>query len=85
MQQAIADIFGISKDGPLKADVKRAQDRQNLYVFWYYVKKNNSGGQAFYLPNTHPWLLDYIVELALPVRDVAFQEPLGELREGRRI
>jgi len=82
VQQAMADIFGAAKDEPLKADLKRAQDRQNYYVFWYYVKKNNAGGQAYYLPNTHPWLLDNILNLALPVRDVNIQEPLGELRYG---
>lgn len=82
VQQAMANIFGIAKDEPLKADVKRAQDRNNLYVFWYYVKKNAAGGAAYYLPNTHPWLLDNIVSMTLPVRDVAFQEPMGELRSG---
>ncbi len=82
VQQAMADIFGVAKDEPLKADLKRAQDRQNYYVFWYYVKKNNAGGQAYYLPNTHPWLLDNILNLALPLRDVNIQEPLGELRYG---
>jgi hypothetical protein len=46
------------------------------------VKKNSAGGQAFYLPNTHPWLLDNILSMALPLRDVAFQEPMGELRSG---
>ncbi len=82
VQQAMSDIFGVAKDEPLKADLKRAQDRQNYYVFWYYIKKNNAGGQAYYLPNTHPWLLDNILNLALPVRDVNIQEPLGELRYG---
>jgi hypothetical protein len=82
VQQAMADIFGVAKDEPLKADLKRAQDRQNYYVFWYYVKKNAAGGQAYYLPNTHPWLLDNILNMALPVRDVNIQEPLGELRYG---
>lgn len=82
VQQVIADIFGVSKDEPLKADVRRIQDHGNLYVFWYYVKKNSAGGQAFYLPNTHPWLLDAILKMGLPLRDVTIQEPLGELREG---
>ena len=79
VQQDMADIFGVSTDEPLKADAKRAQDRQNFYVFWYYVKKNSAGGQAYYLPNTHPWLLDTILKMALPLRDVDFQQPLGEL------
>ena len=30
VQRAIADVFGVSPDEPLKADVRRAQDRQNL-------------------------------------------------------
>ena len=82
VQQAIADIFGVASGEPLKADLKRALDRQNYYVFWYYVKKNSEGGQAFYLPNTHPWLMDTILRMALPLRDVEFQAPLGELRAG---
>ena len=82
VQQAMADIFGVASGGPLKADLKRALDRQNYYVFWYYVKKNGAGGQAFYLPNTHPWLMDTILRLALPLRDVEFQAPMGELRSG---
>jgi hypothetical protein len=82
VQQAMTDIFGVAQDEPLKADVKRVQDHQNFYVFWYYVKKNSAGGQAYYLPNTHPWLLDSILKMALPQRDVTFDAPLGELRAG---
>jgi hypothetical protein len=82
VQQAIADVFGVAPDEPLKADVRRAQDHQNFYVFWYYVRKNSAGGQAFFLPNTHPWLMDYVLKMALPLRDVDIQEPLGVLREG---
>ena len=82
VQQAMADIFGVAQNEPLKADVKRVQDRQNFYVFWYYVKKNAAGGQAYYIPNTHQWLLDAILKMALPQRDVTFDAPLGELRAG---
>lgn len=82
VRQAIADVFGVSPDEPLKADVRRAQDRQNFYVFWYYIKKNHAGGQAFFLPNTHPWLIDYVLKLVLPVRDVDIQQPMAPLRRG---
>ncbi len=82
VQKTIGEIFGVAPDEPLKADVKRAQDRNNLYVFWYYSKKNSAGGQAMYAPNTHPWLLDSLLKLAIPTRDVDFQQPLGELRAG---
>ena len=64
--RAMADIFGVSPDGPLKADVKRAQDRKNFYVFWYYMKKNKPVGTAIFLPDTHPWLMDYALKLVLP-------------------
>jgi hypothetical protein len=82
VRQAIADVFGVSPDEPLKADVRRAQDRQNFYVFWYYIKKNKAGGQAWFLPNTHPWLIDFALKQVLPRRDVEFQEPMAPLRRG---
>jgi hypothetical protein len=82
VQQAMAEVFGFAPDAPLKADVKRAQDRQNFYVFWYYVKKNKAGGQALFLPNTHPWLMDYALKLVLPLRDVDIQMPMAPLRRG---
>jgi len=59
VRQAVADVFGVSPDAPLKADVRRAQDRLNFYVFWYYIKQNKAGGKAIFLPTPHPWLLDY--------------------------
>jgi hypothetical protein len=82
VQQAIADVFGVSPDEPLKADVRRAQDRQNFYVFWYYIKKNKAGGQALFLPSTNPWLIDFALKQVLPLRDVDIQEPMGALRRG---
>jgi len=82
VRQAIADVFGVSPDAPLKADVRRAQDRLNFYVFWYYIKQNKAGGKAIFLPTPHPWLLDFALKLALPVRDVDVQEPMGILKRG---
>jgi hypothetical protein len=82
VQQAMAEVFGVSADAPLKADVRRAQDRQNFYVFWYFIKKNKAGGQALFLPNTHPWLMDFALKQVLPLRDVDFQQPIAPLRTG---
>jgi hypothetical protein len=82
VRQAIAEVFGVSPDEPLKADVRRAQDRQNFYVFWYYIKKNKAGGQALFLPSTHPWLMDFALKQVLPLRDVDIQEPMGLLKKG---
>jgi hypothetical protein len=82
VRQAMADVFGVSADEPLKADVRRAQDRQNFYVFWYYLHKNKAGGQAIFLPTVHPWLLDYALKLVLPQRDVDIQQPIAPLRRG---
>ena len=80
VREAIAEVFGASPDEPLKADVRRAQDRENLYVFWYFIRKNNTGGQGIFLPNAHPWLLEYALKQVLPLRDVEIQESLGVLR-----
>lgn len=82
VQRAIANVFGVSPDEPLTADVRRAQDRQNFYVFWYYIKKNKAGGQALFLPNTHPWLIDFALKQVLAQRDVDIQEPMAPLRRG---
>jgi hypothetical protein len=83
VRQAIADVFGVSPDAPLKADVRRAQDRLNFYVFWYYIKQNKAGGKAIFLPTPHPWLLDYALKLALPVFAMWIsRSPWGMLKRG---
>jgi len=82
VQRVVAQVFGVPVDGPLNADVRRAQDRTNYHVFWYYVKRNQAGGQAFFLPNSEPWLLDFTLKQALPVRDVDIQEPMWLLKRG---
>jgi hypothetical protein len=82
VRQVIADVFGVSPDEHLKADVRRAQDRQNFYVFWYYIKTNKAGGKALFLPTTHPWLMDFALKQVLPLRDVDIQEPMGLIRKG---
>jgi hypothetical protein len=76
VRQIIYDVFGVSPDEPLKADLRRAQDRQNFYVFWYYTRKNPAGGQSMFLPNTQPWLVDYALRQVLPQRDVDIQQPI---------
>ena len=82
VRQAIAHVFGVSPDEPLQADVRRAQDRENFYVFWYYIHQNEAGGRALFLPVVHPWLLDFALKQTLPLRDVDIQEPIGQLRRG---
>ncbi len=82
VRQAIYEVFGVSPDEPLQAEVRRAQDRQNFFVFWYYTKKNKAGGNAIFLPAAHPWLIDFAMKLAMPERDVDIQEPLGVIRTG---
>jgi hypothetical protein len=76
IRQIIYDVFGSSPDGPLKADLRRAQDRQNFYVFWYYTRKNAAGGQSMFIPNTQPWLVDFALKQVLPTRDVDIQQPI---------
>lgn len=82
VQRMVADVFGVSRDEPLQCDVKRAQDRLNFYVFWYYIKQNKAGGRALVLPTAHPWLIDFALKQVLPVRDVDIQEPMAMLKRG---
>jgi hypothetical protein len=82
VRQAVYDVFGVSADEPLKADVRRAQDRQNFWVFWYYIHKSKAGGQAIFLPSTQPWLIDFALKQVVPLRDVDIQEPIGMLKRG---
>jgi len=85
VQRAMADVFGVSPDGSVNADVRRAQDRQNLYVFWYFIKKNQAGSTAMYIQQPHPWLLDFALKQVLPVRDVGFDaDILGAMTPPRR-
>jgi alpha-L-rhamnosidase len=72
VQKAMSDVFGVSADGAVNADVRRAQDRQNYYVFWYFIKKNQAGGTAMFIQQPHPWLVDFALKQVLPVRDVGF-------------
>jgi hypothetical protein len=76
VRRDIYAVFGVSPDEPLKADERRAQDRQNFYVFWYYSRKNPAGGQSLFIPNTQPWLVDFALRQVLPVRDVDIQQPI---------
>ena len=85
VQRAMADVFGVSPDGSVNADVRRAKDRENLYVFWYFMKKNQAGGTAMYIQQPHPWLLDFALKQVLPVRDVGFgADILGPMTPPRR-
>jgi hypothetical protein len=68
----MADVFGVSPDGAVNADVRRAQDRQNRYVFWYFLRKNRAGGTAMFLQQPHPWLLDFALKQVLPLCGVGF-------------
>lgn len=82
VRRIIYDVFGVSADQPLRADLRRAQDRQNFYVFWYYTRKNAAGGQAMFLPNTQPWLVDFALRQVLPQRDVDIQQPIVTPKTG---
>jgi hypothetical protein len=76
VRRIVYDVFGVSPDQPLNADLRRAQDRQNFYVFWYYTRKNAAGGQSMFLPTTQPWLVDFALRQVLPQRDVDIQQPI---------
>jgi hypothetical protein len=45
-------------------------------------RRAERAGQALFLPNTHPWLIDYALKHTLPLRDIEIEEPMGALRRG---
>ena len=79
IQTFVADVFGLPVNDPPTADLQRAM-RGNLVTFYFY-KRNKAGGQAYFLPQVEPWVLQWALGRVLPVRDVDIQEPMPLLKK----
>jgi hypothetical protein len=77
VQQVFAGIYGISAETLVSGDIKVATDPG------YLVAHNPANGKAFFLPQADPTLLETVLKLVLPVRDVKFAEPMWPLKDGR--
>ena len=51
-------------------------------LFWYFTRQNKAGGKSIFIPNTHPWLMDFALKQMLPQRDVDIQEPIVTPKKG---
>lgn len=80
IQKMVADVFGLPVDDPPSADLQRATTGR--LVSFYFVKPNPAGGQAYFLPQPEPWVLQWALNRVLPVRDVNIQQPMPFLKKG---
>jgi hypothetical protein len=80
IQKMVADVFGLSVDDPPTADLQRAMSGRLIGFYW--VKPNAAGGQAYFLPQPEPWVLQWAMNRVLPVRDVNIQQPMPLLKKG---
>ena len=48
----------------------------------FYVRKNQAGGQAYFLSKPEPLLMKSVLDQVLPTRDVAFGEGMWPLKSG---
>ncbi len=79
IRSAMTEIFGISQ-GEL---IKNRMDIPQPYI----ENANSSGGMSFFIPVSNSKLLDKVLSLCLPARDVTFDEPewaIGEYAEYQR-
>jgi hypothetical protein len=79
IRKMVADVFGIRADDPPTADLQRAMSGRLISFYW--VKPNPAGGQAYFLPQPEPWVLQWAMNRVLPVRDVNIQQPMPFLKK----
>ena len=79
IQSMVADVFGLPVDNPPTADLQRTMNGR--LVNFYYFKPSAAGGQAYFLPQPEPWVIEWAVNKVLPVRDVNIQQPMGSMKK----
>jgi len=77
VQQAIGEVFGIPAAALVSGDIKIDRSAG------YFVHRNGAGGRAFFLPKAQPELMKTVLGQVIPIRDVAFQEEMWPLENGR--
>lgn len=79
IRRMVSDVFGLPQDDPPTADLQRAMNGR--LVSFYYRKPSPGGGQAYFLPQPEPWVIEWTLNKVLPVRDVNIQEPMPFLKK----
>ncbi|MCX6238004.1 MAG: glycosyl hydrolase [Bacteroidia bacterium] len=71
LQETIKEIFGISSQSPMTAEITIAGDDFTSY----FKNSNSSGGRGYFIPQPYPNILTAVLKEVTPVKDVDIQEP----------
>jgi hypothetical protein len=77
IQKIMSEVFGLPVNAIVKGDFKVSYEKGYLF------HGNKEGGKAFFLPSAGNELLNSVLKLALPVRDVDFREEMNLPKSGR--
>jgi hypothetical protein len=70
IQEIISEIFGISDNSPMKAEITILTDDFTSY----FKNSNNKGGKGYFLPQPYYNIMAAVLKEAIPVKDVDIQE-----------
>jgi hypothetical protein len=71
VQDMTAEVFGISNDNPMTAEIAVVVDDFKSY----FINRNKAGGQGCFLPQPDVNIMNAVLKKAVGVRDVDIQEP----------
>lgn len=80
VRRMMRKVFGLPDDGPITAEFQRRLDEFQVY----FINKNEAGGRAYFLPDYTPEMVQAVMQEAVPVWDVAIQEPMWPVVMGRK-
>jgi hypothetical protein len=69
----VREVFGISDDNPMTAEVNIMADDFNSF----FKNKNTKGGQGYFIPRLDHKMLGMVLKECLPVKDVDIQMPVN--------
>ncbi len=78
IRKMVAEVFGLPVDDPPTAGLERAMNGR--MVSFVYTHRNAAGGQAYFVPQAEPWVLEWVLGRVLPQRDVKIDAPRPLLR-----
>lgn len=78
VKRIMGKVFGLPDDGPSTASFERSIDEFMVY----FVNRNDAGGNAYFLPDYTPEIMQTIMREVIPVWDVDIEEPMWPLTIG---
>jgi hypothetical protein len=79
IRQIMDAVFGLPQDEPMTAQFNRRLDEFMVY----FTNRNAAGGRAYFLPRYTPEMVQAVMREAVPVWDVAIEEPMWPVKIGR--